>query len=349
VLGRYARHRDRLRNRGITLGRARLAMDSPSCVLAGLCMTGCPYGLVYSASHSLDVLRRDDRVTYHGGLLAVSVEEAGEQSTVVAREMDTGRVQRFTADRVLLACGAIGTSRLVMGALELYDTPARVQESVQFMLPFASAAPTPDPRTTKDFTLNQFNMALDLDAEGHDVSQLHFYTYNPTFLDALPRLLHRRRFGPMRTQMLRRLSVALGYLPSWASPDFQMRVIPGEHADNLPVASFDAVSAHPRHNKMLRDVLGRITAAAPLLDLWPALPMLRMSAAGKSYHWGGTFPHSERPDGRFSSDTFGRVNPWKRTHLVDAAVFPTVPATTFTLTIMANAHRIAHSSLAELD
>ncbi len=28
-------------------------------------------------------------------------------------------------------------------------------------------------------------------------------------------------------------------------------------------------------------------------------------------------------------------------HLVDASVFPTVSATTFTLTIMANAHRIA--------
>ena len=32
-------------------------------------------------------------------------------------------------------------------------------------------------------------------------------------------------------------------------------------------------------------------------------------------------------------------------HLVDASVFPTVPATTFTLTIMANAHRIASESL----
>jgi choline dehydrogenase-like flavoprotein len=73
-----------------------------------------------------------------------------------------------------------------------------------------------------------------------------------------------------------------------------------------------------------------------------------MSARGKSYHWGGTFPHAERPTGRFSSDTFGRVAPWTRVHLVDASVFPTVPATTFTLTVMANAHRIADSALQEL-
>ena len=36
---------------------------------------------------------------------------------------------------------------------------------------------------------------------------------------------------------------------------------------------------------------------------------------------------------------------WNRIHLVDGAVFPSVPATTFTLTVMANAHRIASESL----
>jgi choline dehydrogenase-like flavoprotein len=42
-----------------------------------------------------------------------------------------------------------------------------------------------------------------------------------------------------------------------------------------------------------------------------------------------------------ASDALGRVGPWERVHVVDAAVFPNVAATTFTLTIMANAYRIA--------
>jgi choline dehydrogenase-like flavoprotein len=37
----------------------------------------------------------------------------------------------------------------------------------------------------------------------------------------------------------------------------------------------------------------------------------------------------------------GRLAAWDNIHLVDASVFPSVPATTFTLTVMANAHRIA--------
>jgi choline dehydrogenase-like flavoprotein len=41
----------------------------------------------------------------------------------------------------------------------------------------------------------------------------------------------------------------------------------------------------------------------------------------------------------------GRVGSWQRIHLVDASVFPNVPAMTFGLTIMANAHRIAYETL----
>jgi choline dehydrogenase-like flavoprotein len=91
--------------------------------------------------------------------------------------------------------------------------------------------------------------------------------------------------------------------------------------------------------------------AAPTLDLWPVLPALSMSAPGKSYHWGSTFPHAAGTRGgtrgRLDSDLLGRVEPWRRIHLIDAAVFPTVPATTFTLTVMANAHRIAEQILNE--
>jgi len=41
----------------------------------------------------------------------------------------------------------------------------------------------------------------------------------------------------------------------------------------------------------------------------------------------------------------GRLGKWENIHLIDASVFPNVPATTFTLTIMANAHRITAESL----
>ena len=96
---------------------------------------------------------------------------------------------------------------------------------------------------------------------------------------------------------------------------------------------------------MLRAILLRLVQSARILDLYPAIPMLRLSPAGKSYHWGGSFPHMTDRSSIFSSDRLGRVGSWQRIHVADAAVFPTVPAMTYGLTVMANAHRIASESL----
>jgi hypothetical protein len=95
---------------------------------------------------------------------------------------------------------------------------------------------------------------------------------------------------------------------------------------------------------MLRDLVGAMLRVAPALDLWPVVPMISLSAAAKSYHFGASFPH-DRARTATTSDRIGRLAAWDNIHLVDASVFPVVPATTFTLTIMANAHRIVSEAL----
>jgi choline dehydrogenase-like flavoprotein len=93
---------------------------------------------------------------------------------------------------------------------------------------------------------------------------------------------------------------------------------------------------------MLRGVIRRLVRTAPKLDLWPVLTHIEVSAAAKSYHFGGSFPHHQSP-GKLATatDRMGRLPAWDRIHLIDGSVFPSIPSTTFTMTVMANAHRIA--------
>ena len=44
--------------------------------------------------------------------------------------------------------------------------------------------------------------------------------------------------------------------------------------------------------------------------------------------------------GTFECDLLGRPQGWSRLHIVDASVLPSIPATTVTFSVMANAHRI---------
>jgi len=321
-------------------------MRAEDCVQCGLCMTGCPYGLIYSASQTFDRLIRTGRITYYSGLLAVRVAQRGEGEVVVtALELGAKQRRDFTADRVFLAAGAIGTTRLVLGSLQQYKRPVALRESAQFVVPSLSRRPTSDPRRLHTFTLNQFNLLVDTQGDGVELSQIHYYPYNPTFLASLPGLLRDRPTSRSTSALLRRISVGLGYLPSWNSPRLEVTANPGPEGalPELTVAQKHTVRASP----MLRLVLTTLVRAAPHLDLWPILPKVSVSQGGKSYHFGGSFPHSDDPANAapLASDRFGRLPQWDRVHLVDASVFPTVPATTFTLTVMANAHRIANESL----
>jgi ferredoxin len=345
VLNAYEKHRSRLNDRGITIGKARLAFDATKCIRCGMCMTGCPYGLIYSAAQTFDALRRASRVTFNSGLMALKIIEGTSQVVVITKEIATSRIRRFEADRVFVACGAMGTTRLVANSLGLFDADLLMLESRQFVLPLLSLRATEDPRNKRDFTLNQFNMIVTPDGGSVDLSTLHFYTFNSAFINGLPSVLRARSVEWLQVQLLRRLIVAFGYLPSWNSP--RLRIHIGSRCDPLDLPEFHISSEAPPpgQSQMLRAIILRLIQSARILDLYPLIPMLRLSEAGKSYHWGGSFPHMTDRLTIFSSDVLGRVGSWKRTHLVDASVFPTVPAMTYGLTVMANAHRIASQSL----
>lgn len=345
VLEAFNRNRATFDRQGITVGAARLALEPTACQRCGLCMTGCPYSLIYSASQTFDRLRSKDRITYRDGFMVVEVGQDGELAFVVARDLATGEHHRFEADRIYVACGAVGTTRLVLSSLGIYNQDIDFGESVQFALPMVSRRPTADPRLTTEFTLNQFNMLIATDKDWMDVSQIHFYPYNDSVVENLPGFLQTPMAAPLLTQLLRRVTIGLGYLPSWESPTMRVKITPPGPGEDLAGIVVSGDRWNGVDNQMFRKVAARLLRAAPRLDLWPLLPMTIFSAPGKSYHFGGSFAHRTEPvDGPLTTDRLGRLSSWSRVHMVDASVFPTVPATTFTLTIMANAHRIATES-----
>ena len=73
--------------------------------------------------------------------------------------------------------------------------------------------------------------------------------------------------------------------------------------------------------------------------------LLQMGKPGRSFHAGGSFPMRSKP-GAFETDTLRAPGGLRRVHAVDATVLPSIPATTITLTVMANAHRIGWDSTA---
>lgn len=339
VLERYAQHRTAVRRLGVLVGRARLAFEASRCVECGLCLTGCPFDLIYSARQTLAPTIRRGSVRHEPGLLALEVGEDEVGCWVRARRLEDGSIVTKRADRVFVAAGALGSTRIVLNSVRRSVRRLELAESVQFVLPFFSIRGQRDPRAYSTFTLNQISMLVRYGRDGLDLAQLHLYPYNPVFEDELPGLI--ARSPRLKTTVLKRTVAALGYLPSWASPAMVVDVRESG-SDQLPFIRISG-RRNPVTGRALAKTLARLLGVAPALDLWPGLPVLRLSGPGKSYHFGGSLPHvAGKPRaGALETDVLGRTAEWRRVHIVDGAVLPTVPSTTFTLSVMANAHRIA--------
>jgi hypothetical protein len=223
-----------------------------------------------------------------------------------------------------------------------------MSESAQFLMPFLSLRGMRKLTQDGSFTLNQFNIVLPFDEAGHDLVQIHGYPYNEAMDDALPTLLKNPALKAVGVALLKRLTVGLGYLPSWWSPGFDVTFErPASEGELAPMTLTPSATGEAESRRRLRAVVRRLVKAAPYLGVMPVLPQVALSAPTKSYHFGASFPHSRTPKEGLESDVLGRVHPWRDVHLVDASVFPSVPATTFTLSIMANAHRIARTVMEE--
>lgn len=332
VLHRYYGHRAAIRAKGIVVGKARLAFDADRCVLCGMCMTGCPYSLVYSASDTVDRFVAKGRVRLISRILVTGFDqEVDGPPSIRGVDLKTRRSVRIAGDRIFVGAGGLGSTRIALNSLNTPPRRVPLQESLQFVIPFLSRRTTGDPRGQPDFTLNQFNILLKFDDEGYTTSQVHCYPYNPAVAAALPGWLP----SSLIRAVLGRVTPGFGYLPSWCSPSMSVDLV-ARREGALPDVSIRAAS--DPHPTMVREVLRRLSSVASKLDLFPIVPMVRISGPGKSYHFGSTFPHGA------GSDLLGRIEGFRNVHLIDGSVLPSVPSTTFTLTVMANAHRIASES-----
>jgi choline dehydrogenase-like flavoprotein len=129
--------------------------------------------------------------------------------------------------------------------------------------------------------------------------------------------------------------VVQGFLHSDESPAMTMTLKRSGEKDFLQL---DA-QPNPESRRTVKKVLRELLSQTRRLGGVVVPPMLQLAKPGRSFHSGGSLPMRAQP-GKFESDTLGRPHGWSRVHAVDASVLPSIPATTITFSVMANAHRI---------
>jgi choline dehydrogenase-like flavoprotein len=333
-------HAQALSEAGYTFGASRLAVaaaanDPRRCRYSGMCLHGCPYGSIYNAAQTLQALVDAGRVEYRSGVYVDRLSKSGEAVAIDFHERrKPDRIGRMLARRVLVACGAISSTRLVLESLGHRRFSRHVHDSQYFVIPMLTARAASVSTATQGNTLAQLFVELEDERIASHPIHLQLYGYNDLLLGALARRipLESARLERALKPLLGRLAIVQGYLHSADSPGLTLEW----HGDLMRLVGDDRAHGAARVRKLTR----RLAASARLLGMMPVPGCAQIGYPGKGNHIGGSLPMRHRP-GEMETDVLGRPRGWERVHVVDASIFPSVPATTVTISVMANAHRIA--------
>ena len=336
-------HRETLTREGIRYGQARLAIqaetigDRGGCVYCGMCLYGCPRKLIYNAAQSVELLQSRPGFHYSSDVAVERVIEEGAEVRLLCRHPSSQLRFTLRGARAYLAAGVLGTAKIMLASVAAYGRQLTIMDSQYFVLPLLRMKRTQGVAHEFLHTLAQVFLEMSACIPGGNPAHLQVYTYNDLYRHALE-----KRLGPLANiagrlsdSLLGRLVVLQGYLHSKDSSAISVRLERRSAIDELVL---DA-KINPQARAHVGGIIRKLFKCSRYLGAIPLFPLLQMGKPGQGSHIGGSFPMRRVP-GEFEADIFGRLTGMQRVHIVDASVLPSIPATTITLSVMANAHRI---------
>jgi choline dehydrogenase-like flavoprotein len=337
LLKHYQKHSTALAHQGITFGTARLAVhfkdQKNNCTYCGLCQYGCPYQLIYSTRETLKELQKNSKFTYLKHHVLKKIEEINNIPHLHIEDFNSKKPQTLKASQVFLACGALNTSHIMLSSSH-NPSSIKILESQHFMFPAFLYKRFKNIAQEKLHTLCQMYLKINKPELTSKTIYLQIYTYMEHYEAEFKRLF--KGFYPyakiLLKPILERMIVLQGYLSSEDSGALALT----QKEDTTEVQ----LMPQPKSQKDIKALLRFLFRKSFLLGFIPIGLMLKISKLGRSNHYGGSFPMSTKTQ-QAHTDIWGRPYGYTRVHLVDASIFPSIPASSITLTIMANAYRIA--------
>ncbi|MBF0491213.1 MAG: hypothetical protein HQM15_00340 [Deltaproteobacteria bacterium] len=339
------KYKKQLLDTGIIFSKATLATKVSSdskngCIYCGLCLHGCPYGYIYNSFSTIEILKKNKNFKFLKGLCVQSIIENNNQ-VVISALTEEGKIKELSAERVYLACGPLATAKVILTSQGRVNEPIIMKDSQYFLLPITFSKIIRNVHNEELYTLAQLFIELyDSKISPHNI-HLQLYSYNDLISDFFEKKVPFSRWlKSIKEILISRIGIIQGYLHSDDSSHIEVSLKKHHKLTNLYINGF--ISPNPK--KVIKKLIYKVKQNKVMLGFNPIQTLLSIGLPGQGWHTGSTFPMKEITLNLNESDIYGRPHEYKRTHIVDSSVLPSIPATTITFSVMANAHRIAIES-----
>ena len=346
----YTRARERLNQRGVFMGRSRLATLSvplgqrQACDYRGRCLWGCPHGSLYVPSMTLNECLAHPSFEYVPGVEVIRLRIGPDRRVVaiVGRVAGENSEREFPIDSVALAAGALLSTRIFLASV-LGHSGERVRltglmDNRQVLMPFVNLGMIGRQFSDESYQYHQLGMGVSAerprDYVHGQITTLKTALVHP-LIQRIPLDL------ATATYAFRAVHAALGLMnvnfrDTRREENF-VELVEGSES-SLRIHYRPDAGESERISKALRSV------KKALFSLGCVVPpgMVHLRPMGASVHYAGTIPMT-RTSAPFTTTEDGQSRDFENLFLVDGATFPFLPAKNITFTLMANAVRVAEA------
>jgi len=295
---------------------------------------------MYRARFTIEDMERQENFTYLPGSIVERIVKEGPRYCVMGRDFSGGPVRQW-ARRVIVAAGALNTTRILLESFNIRGVPVPFVIKTNVLIPCLDLASIGRAGERRRHSLCQLVVEDTTLWEGVGKSFSHLYSYKSLLLFRLARYLPLPM--PETLSLLSlwtpALTIADVRFPEFADTTRSNVVYDGK---KMIVNATTALTSRQRH--ILREI-------KQLLRSLGQLPMRTvLPPPGASAHYAGGVPFSEGNAEAFplEASESGALLRDSGIYIADAATWRALPAKPPTLTIMANANRIGRIVAREL-
>jgi choline dehydrogenase-like flavoprotein len=333
------------------MGRSRIATltadkgSRKACTYTGRCLWGCPTGALYTPSITLDECGTFPNFKYVPDMFVTHFKynEQGRVAGVVAENTRNGQHQEFDLDRLVLAAGTMSSSKIFMESIfrktgEIVKLKG-LMDNRQVMIPFLNLKMAGKHADSHFYQYHQ--LAIGIKSEN---PKDYVHGQITTLKSALIHPLIQSLPFDLKTSIyvFRNFHRALGLI-NLNFNDYRRddNYVSLKCDDRKPMSTI-LINYKPRDGEttLIKKSIKTIRKAFLRLGCIITSGMIHIRPMGASVHYSGTIPMSENGSS-FTTTKYCQSRDFNNLYFVDGTTFPFLPSKNLTLTLMANAIRVA--------
>lgn len=293
---------------------------------------------IFNSKFLIDLLVKEKNFVYKDNLIAEKVVE--KKSFVTVECKNCKKKVSYKGKRIFIGAGLYPTSKIILNSTDKKNINKKkisVRDSQYFLFPALIAKNFKGVSKENLHTLAQLIIQIKNTKIDKEMVNLQIYSFNDHLVDFLKKKLS--IFYPLFHKffdnfIFGRIIFIQGYLHSNSSNSAEIKI----NSTNKSMSVSE--KKNNKTNKTIKNLFKFLLINSKILGFKPLSFMSRIGKFGRGFHSGGSFPMHKNPIG-FRSDKWGRPFDFKRVHCIDSSVLPSISSETITLTVMANALRIA--------